>query len=76
MVDFNNIKSIARLQGRKFRAKRDAHYATQLEAKAARMYADDVDMRHGALSAPIGRTRPGQRDDEVNKVYGRIIPAL
>lgn len=41
-----------------------AFEARSLDARIARFYGDDVEIRVGALSAPGHSMRPGERDDD------------
>lgn len=76
MVDLNNAKQVIRLREHKLKAKLNTLYATKLDAITARMYADDANIRRGALSAPRSQYRPGQRDDAVQCQLTRYMPAL
>lgn len=43
------------------------------EAKAARTFADDVDVRHGATALRCRHVRPGQRDDEMSCGFSALL---
>jgi hypothetical protein len=50
--------------------------AVKLDSMAARTYADDADIRIGALSAPRDRIRPGQRDDVTTCSFIGTVPII
>jgi hypothetical protein len=46
---------------------------TRINARLARSYSDDSDIRSGAYSAPREHTRPGQRDDAENCMSSLLL---
>jgi hypothetical protein len=75
MVD-HSAKAYERIGRHHPRTKLSAGQAAKLDSMAARTYTDDADERHGALSAPRIRFRPGQRDDEVRCNFVGMLPMI
>lgn len=77
IIDRSETKAFVRVHGRSLRCKLSRLYASALEPKVARTYADDIDVCHGMFSVRCeqSRSRPGQRDDERQCAYRMLLAA-
>ena len=76
MMDRSNAKLLLRTHSRFIKSRLNRFYSSTLESKAARTFTDDVYFeKHIEHRQQLG-FRPGQRDDENNNLFGKIMPSL
>ena len=76
MVDHSETKSLVRLHHHTARPSHSNYFANSLDPKIARIFKDDIDIRHGLDAGRCSQYRPGSRDDEIHGAWNAYPTAL